>query len=90
MWVGVGLYFSKVDENEYDQLARYRWKPKHKKKKIYAVRRFVRDGKTYEIMMHNAIMHPPKGYEPHHKNHDTLDNRKINLENVPHNDHPRC
>lgn len=78
-----------VDPDDYLRLDRYHWRPKRKKKKIYAVRRFVRNGKTYEISMHRSIMHSRPGEEPHHKNHDTLDNRKINLENVPHNNHPR-
>lgn len=78
-----------VDYDDWLKQNRFHWRPKRKKKNIYAVRRFVRNGKTYEISMHRAIMHSSPGEEPHHKNHDTLDNRKINLENVPHSNHPR-
>jgi len=88
MIVKVGLHSCKVSNNEYDNVNHYHWRPKRKKKKIYAVRRFTRNGKTYEISMHRQIMGSPPGIEPHHKNHDTLDNRRENLENVPHNRHP--
>jgi hypothetical protein len=78
-----------VDLDDYERLKHHHYRPKRKKKKIYAVRRYIRHGKTYEVMLHNDVMHPPPGIEPHHKNHDTLDNRRENLENVPHDNHPR-
>jgi len=89
-YIKVGSKYSALVElDDYIQQGKYHWRPKRKKKKIYAVRRFVRNGKTYEISMHRAIMHSRPGEEPHHKNHNSLDNRKCNLENVPHNNHPR-
>jgi hypothetical protein len=81
-------YCALLDLEDYDRLCRYQYRPKRKKKKIYAVRRYKYGGKTYEIAMHNEIMNPPKGYDVHHKKHNTLDNRKSELEIVPHNEHP--
>lgn len=87
IWIG-HKYKVILDHDDFLHQFGYHWRPKRKKKKIYAVRRFKRLGKTYEISMHRAIMHSRPGEEPHHKNHDTLDNRKSNLENVPHDNHP--
>ena len=81
-------YCTLLDLDDYDRLCCFRYRPKRKKKKIYAVRRFKHQGKTYEIAMHREIMNSRPGEEPHHKNHNTLDNRKENLENVPHDNHP--
>jgi hypothetical protein len=52
---------------------------------------YVRINSTYEerrqgmgngLSVHRVIMDTPDGLYVHHKNHDTLDNRKHNLENV--------
>jgi hypothetical protein len=78
-----------VDIDDYERQNRYHWRSKKKKNNWYAYRRFKRDGKTYEIALHRTIARSRPDEEPHHKNHNTLDNRKENLENVLHNRHPR-
>jgi hypothetical protein len=78
-----------VDTDMFEQLNKYHWRPRKKKKNIYAIRRVTKAGKTKEISMHREIMQPAPDEEPHHINHNTLDNRKCNLKNVPHNNHPR-
>lgn len=83
MLLPVGSHlFSFVDEDDYKRLCRYRWRLRMSNACFYAVRRVHKDGKTYEIKLHREIMHTPEGYECHHKNRDTLDNRKINLKNL--------
>lgn len=77
-----------VDFDDWSKQIRYRWRAKKKKGNWYAYRRFKRNSKTYEIALHRTIAHSNPNEEPHHKNHNTLDNRKINLKNVPHNKHP--
>jgi hypothetical protein len=77
-----------VDADDYERLSKHTWHAKKDKNQVYAVRRFIVDGKTVEIRAHREIMQSPEGFEPHHKNHCGLDNRKCNLENVPHDNHP--
>jgi hypothetical protein len=78
-----------IDIDDWDGQHRFRWRAKRKKKNWYAYRRIKREGKTYEIALHRVIARSRKDEEPHHINHNTLDNRKINLKNVSHNKHPR-
>jgi hypothetical protein len=77
-----------VDIDDYDRQNRYHWRAKKKKGNWYAYRRFKREGKTYEIALHRTIARSRPDEEPHHINHNSKDNRKINLKNVPHNRHP--
>jgi len=51
------------------------------------MRRVIRNGKAYHIRLHREIMHTPAGYECHHKNHNPLDCRKANLENLTPSEH---
>lgn len=82
-----GVFFT-VDLDDFLTHSRYRWRAKKKKGNWYAYRRYTRNGKTHEIAMHRIIAKSQKWEEPHHENHITTDNRKINLKNVPHNQHP--
>lgn len=51
----------------------------------YAVRKSSKLlGKQKNIFMHRIISNPPDGYEVDHINHNTLDNRCVNLRNVTH------
>jgi hypothetical protein len=78
-----------VDADDWTLLHCFYWRARKKHGNWYAYRRYIKDGKTYEIAMHREIMKSHPGEEPHHKNHNTLDNRRINLENVHHGKHPR-
>lgn len=78
-----------VDLSDWKRLHRFYWRSKKKKGNWYAYRRVKRDGKTCEIALHRTIAKSRSDEEPHHKNHNTLDNRRCNLENVPHSRHPR-
>lgn len=67
--VGANGMYALVDEDDYDFLAKYNW---------------THDGYGYaknrELgYMHRYILSTPDGKYTDHMNHDTLDNRKINL-----------
>ena len=76
-----------VDYDDYYRLSGYHWKLKRSNNCFYAVRKVKKDGKIQEIKMHRVIAKTPAGYECHHLNHDTLDNRKSNLQNLSKNAH---
>jgi hypothetical protein len=78
-----------LDVDDWESQHRYHWRAKKKKNNWYAYRRIKRLGKTYEIALHRVVARSRPDEEPHHENHNTQDNRKINLKNVPHNRHPR-
>lgn len=81
-----------VDDEDYDMLMQYKWCA-HKQGcgDFYAVRTIKLDGKNYTIRMHRFLMGLTKGEKlvVHHKNHNTLDNRKINLINCTHKENLR-
>ncbi len=72
--VSKGL-FTVVDEQDYDELAKYRWFAHRNGENYYACRSEA--GKT--ISMHRQILNVPAGLMCDHKNHDGLDNRRCNL-----------
>lgn len=79
--------FAIVDIRDYHWLSRFRWKIKRSKYCDYAVRVIRREGKQYELKMHREIVHPAAGMQVHHKNRNSLDNRRCNLEEIHPHDH---
>jgi predicted DNA-binding transcriptional regulator YafY len=77
-----------VDIDDYEAQKKYYWRAICKKGNWYAYRREIQNGKTHTFALHRVIAKSKPGEEPHHENHNTFDNRKINLKNVPHNKHP--
>jgi len=69
-----------VDAADYDWLSKYKWYAHKSKGGYYAETRIGPRHENKKIRMHVMIMNPPKGMEVHHKNRDTLYNRRDNLE----------
>ncbi|MBA7543667.1 hypothetical protein ES705_36004 [subsurface metagenome] len=69
-----------VDTEDFERLSAHRWFAKRSAHNIYAVRKVVSGGHEHLIRMHREIVNCPGGFIVHHKNHNTLDNRKVNLE----------
>jgi len=78
-------YVTIVDAEDYESLNLYKWRIAKSHNIIYAARRETRNSRTRIIKMHRQIMNTPVGLVVHHRNHDSLDNRKKNLRNYsPH------
>lgn len=73
-------YVCLVDEEEYEGLSRHKWLAFKWSYRYYAARKIVHNGKTFWLLMHREITHCPQGLIVHHKNYNTMDNRKKNLE----------
>ncbi len=75
--------FALVDDEDYDWLNQWKWCAAKQGRRYYATRNtpYVdrRQGKPPSIFMHRLIMNTPDGKEVDHKNHNAIDNRKINL-----------
>lgn len=70
--------FAIVDDDDYEQLSRWKWYALKRRETFYAVRKYKR--KTM-IFMHRQILQLTKGdsKETDHRNHCGLDNRKQNI-----------
>jgi len=71
-----GKYVALVDDDDFEELNKYNWSIVPKNGGVYAGRIDV-DRK--KVAMHRQIMNPPKHKVVDHKNHNTLDNQKLNL-----------
>lgn len=74
-------YFTKVDDDDYERLAIYRWYADASRlSEVRAVRSInIGNKKTRRITLSREIMNAPKELKVDHINRDTLDNRKCNL-----------
>ncbi|KKN85724.1 hypothetical protein LCGC14_0275290 [marine sediment metagenome] len=72
-------YATKVDDEDYEELSKYRWHVCTMQGGPKAVRNVprVKGERPGTIYMHRQIMKAPKGVLVDHVNHDTLDNRRI-------------
>lgn len=68
--------FALVDDADYEWLSQWKWLCTTAG---YACRRTWAAGRDVTILIHREIMSPPPGMRVDHVNHDTLDNRRINL-----------
>lgn len=73
-----------VDDDDYQWLSRHAWKakPNARNNNVYAIRTTLKNGKTIDIRMHREVAGAIKddGFDVHHINHNSLDNRRSNLQ----------
>lgn len=72
---------AKVDPEDYLWLSQFRWCCKANRDTCYAIRHIQEHGRTKRIHMHRQIMNTPDNMICDHKNHNGLDNRRLNLRN---------
>lgn len=78
--------YALVSDEDYERVSQFKWYASLESRgtKWYAVRRELRNGKRVKIRMHRFILELPPGKEDSrvvdHLNHDSLDNRRENLE----------
>jgi len=76
-----------IDADDYPVLGTLHWSLRRSHNLWYAVTRKQIAGKRKYIKMHRLITSCPDGYEVHHINGNTLDNRKSNLMVLQKKDH---
>ncbi len=71
-----------VDDEDYERVNSFKWYAHwaHRTKTFYATRKTKRPNQQH-IYMHRFIMNTPDDMLCDHANHNTLDNRKVNLRN---------
>jgi hypothetical protein len=69
-----------IDATDFLEISKFHWTTRKSHSNIYAIRK-VHKGKTYRtIFMHRQLLQVNSNVEVHHLNHNTLDNRRSNLE----------
>lgn len=71
-----------VDDRDYKNLRKRKWYAKESAAGWYVARCAMVRGVKTTLRMHRVVMRCPKNKEVHHKNGDTLDNRRKNLQVV--------
>jgi len=84
--LGKGLV-ALVDGHDFGWMNMMRWFPLKSAGCVYAATKMPWEGQIKTIRMHRLIADTPPLQDCHHKNRNTLDNRRANLENVTPNDH---
>lgn len=81
--------FAVVDDEDFERMNAFKWYASLESRgtKFYAIRRITVSGKRVKVRMHHAVLNMtsadlPEGHVCDHVNHDSLDNRKENLEIV--------
>lgn len=85
--IKAGKIFFFCSIEDYDWLVKFRWYPKQKGFNFYFYRKVVKNGQEYRFWAHREISKPQNGEDVHHINNFTLDNRRENLQNIPHDLH---
>ena len=73
-------YVAIVDYLDFERLKNYKWHTKAHSGVIYAARSAPRKEGHKTIYMHRQILNMDNTGTVHHVNHNTLDNRRVNLE----------
>lgn len=76
-----------VDAELYDDLMHYRWRAVRYQRLYYARALTDPDRKKVGISMHRLIARTPGNMVCHHRNRNSLDNRRDNLVNLSRKDH---
>lgn len=71
-----------VDKSDHRVLMSYAWRAVQGKCCFYAKTTIRVKGRRITIAMHRFLMRTPFGQVCHHKNLNSLDNRKLNLQNM--------
>lgn len=76
-----------VDADTCTFLQQYSWKAVQYFKSWYAHLAHGPNGAVSKVAMHRLVMNTPTGLVCHHRNRNTLDNRRANLMNITREEH---
>jgi len=75
-------FFCIIDKEKSELISKYHWYAKKSGYCFYAVAKIKKNGKTVFLRMHRLIANTPPELVCHHVNHNPLDNRILNLQNM--------
>jgi hypothetical protein len=72
-------YVALIDDEDFDNVSRYKWQARPAGNTCYAVRNFSNADSTIYVSLHRYILNAPRGKTIDHINRNGLDNRRSNL-----------
>lgn len=76
-----------IDEADLDVVSQYTWYAAKYFRSWYARTTFTRKGVRHTLSMHRLVAKTPAGQVCHHRNRNSLDNRRTNLLNLAKKEH---
>lgn len=78
-----------IDEDDLLLILKYAWRLKQDKRTgVHYIAASVREGNRIRtVRVHRLLANPQRGEDVHHINHDPYDNRRVNLANIPAEQH---
>jgi hypothetical protein len=68
-----------VDDEDYDAVVKYKWRPSKQRRTFYAARSYIENGKYRLVLMHRQILGQRKGIFTDHRDGDGLNNTRGNI-----------
>lgn len=76
-----------IDAADFDLVSQYKWRAVKYHRCYYARATFYKNSTRHSVSMHRLLGETPASMVCHHRNRNTLDNRRINLLNMLKNEH---
>lgn len=76
-----------IDRADLNVVLKYKWLVVRYHRSYYARSSFRQDGKPHQVSMHRLLARTPASQICHHRNRNTLDNRRSNLLNMTKKEH---
>lgn len=82
-------FIALVSPIDYKLINQFNWYANRSRSRYYAMHKGVADGKAKYVSMHRLIAYTRPDQVCHHKNNNSLDNRRANLQNMSWFDHAK-
>lgn len=76
-----------IDLVDINLVLKYKWRVVKYQRSYYARSNFLQNGKTHSVSMHRLLGQTKAAQICHHRNRNTLDNRRSNLLNLTKKEH---
>ena len=79
--------YAMVDRDDFERLIKYHWRAVRTQRSWYARSDIRINGRTKHLYMHRMVADTLPDFICHHRNRNSLDNRRVNLMNMTQKDH---
>ena len=80
-------HYALIDASDFALVSKYKWRAVKYHRCYYARSTYRKNNQTHSVSMHRLINQTPAAEICHHRNRNSLDNRRVNLLNLTKKDH---